>query len=664
MSRVLPPCQAACPVHTDTRDYVRLIAWGRFEEALEVVRKVNPFPSVCGRICQHPCEEKCRRGELDAPVALKDLKRFITEVQATQPGARRAAVESPPATRGKVAVVGAGPAGLTTAQDLRGMGYAVTVFERLAQPGGMLNLIPRYRLPEHVLRRDIEAILARGIELRCNCEVGRDLRVPDLKSDGYLAVVVCAGMSRSRGLALPGFGAERFIAAIPLMMDVWAGKPVQVGQRALVIGGGNVAVDVARTVRRLGAEEVTMACVESREEMPGTEEEITVAVEEGVRLMPSWAPKRVLKKDGHVAGLEMMRVTSVFDDKGRFRPQYDLTHLKVVTADMIVLTIGQAGDTSWTRGSGIALDRRGGIAADRDLHTTSEPGVFLTGEVLRGPGNAIEAIADGHRVAAVVDEYIRTGQVKAPQDEAEPVVGDFPESAGQSIRRFDRVPITQIPTSKALEGFDEHELGYNEAAALKEASRCLNCGAGPVIDEDKCAFCLTCFRVCPLSGIEIRKKMTANPEACQACGLCAAECPQGAISLGHWPNDQFRRNVVHALQAAGPAGASAASVRCVHAVAARKDLAAAIAQESDGTIHLDVPCTTHLTALDMMLLIGNGIERIEIVACGPDRCKHADSRGRTRQVLSGAVERARAVRPNVQLNFIDLGQGAPEEPSA
>jgi len=198
---VFPPCQAACPVHTDTRDYARLIAWGRFEEALEAVRRYNPFPSVCGRICHHPCEERCRRRELDAPVALKDLKRFVTEVMADRPAPLP---ESPPATRGKVAVVGAGPAGLTAAQDLRGMGYAVTVIDRLPRPGGMLNLIPRYRLPEHVLRRDIETILARGIDLRCNCEVGRDLRLADLRADGYRAIVVCAGLSRSRGWPCPG----------------------------------------------------------------------------------------------------------------------------------------------------------------------------------------------------------------------------------------------------------------------------------------------------------------------------------------------------------------------------------------------------------------------------------------------------------------------------
>jgi NADPH-dependent glutamate synthase beta subunit-like oxidoreductase len=626
-----------------------LIAWGRYEEALQIVRKVNPFPSVCGRICQHACEAKCRRGALDAPIALKELKRFVTEVQAGSDWRPPVA----PATRGKVAVVGAGPSGLTTAQDLRDMGYAVTVLERLPQPGGMLNLIPKYRLPEYVVRRDITTILARGIALRCNCEIGRDVQLSDLKAEGFQAVVVCAGLSRSRGLALPGFGAERFIGAIPLMMDVWAGNPVEVGRKALVIGGGNVAADVARTLRRLGAQEVTMACVESRAEMPATEEEISGAVEEGVRLMPSWGPKRVLKKDGRVAGFEMMRVLSVFDEQKRFNPKYDPAHVKVVTADMIVLTIGQAGDTSWTRGSGVKLDRRGRVAADREMGTTSEPGVFLAGEVLRGPGSAIEAIADGHRAAALADQFLRTGAVKAAPAEVLPVVGEFPKAAQDQLRRMDRVPAPLLPRAERMQGFHEHELGYDEAAALQEAGRCLNCGAGPVIDEEKCAFCLTCFRLCSVGGIEIGKKMVTAPQACQACGLCAAECPQGAITLGHWPNSELHAELMQALKGALGAPATSAVVQCIHSAASRGDLAARPAS-ADGVVHLGVPCITHFTAADLMLLIANGVQTVQVMLCAPSVCKHANGQERVKQVLSAAVQRARAVRPKAEIRFVEI----------
>ena len=264
------------------------------------------------------------------------------------------------------------------------------------------------------------------------------------------------------------------------MMDVWAGNPVQVGRKALVIGGGNVAVDVARTLRRLGAEQVTMACVESRAEIPASEEEIAAAAEEGIRLMPSWGPKSVLKKDGRVAGLELMRVPRVFDEKRRFNPKYDPAHVKVVTADMVVLTIGQAGDTSWTLGSAVKLDRRGRILADRELHTTSEPGVFLAGEVLNGPGSAIQAIADGRRAAAIVDGFLRTGLLKNPPAEDRAVVGEFPKAACDKLHRLDRVPMRQVPGPERLAGFQEHELGYDERAALREAGALpeLRCRAG------------------------------------------------------------------------------------------------------------------------------------------------------------------------------------------
>ena len=651
MERPFPPCQAACPVRTDTREYVNLIAWGRYEEALQVIRKVNPFPSVCGRICQHPCEAKCRRGALDAAVALKELKRFVTEIET----APDAVPEAPPVTRGKVAVVGAGPAGLTAAQDLREMGYGVTVIERLAHPGGMLNLVPKYRLPERVLRKDVEAILARGIELKCNCEIGRDVHLSDLQADGFQAVIVCAGLSRSRGLALPGFGAERFVAAIPLMMDVWAGNPVPVGRKALVIGGGNVAVDVARTLRRLGAEQVTMACIESHAEIPASEEEIAAATEEGIHLMPSWAPKRVLKRDGRVAGLELMRVTRVFDDKKRFSPQYDPAHVKAVAADMVVLTIGQAGDTSWTLGSAVKLDRRGRIVADRDLHSTSEPRVFLAGEVLNGPGSAIQAIADGRRAAAIVDQFLRTGLLKSPPPEDRAVVGEFPKEAHDKLHRLDRMPMRQVSGPERLAGFQEHELGYDEAAALTEAGRCLNCGAGPTIDEVKCASCLACFRLCPLDGVKIQKKMVAAPETCQACGLCAAECPQGAITIGHWPREQFREQIDRSL-AAKPARARAAVVMCAHAATSKSET-------DDTVVYLRVPCVTHLAARDLLRLIANGIEEIRVVLCSPAACKHASGQQRAKQVLTAAVERARAVRPKVTIEFVEAGQVLSESPS-
>jgi ferredoxin len=270
--------------------------------------------------------------------------------------------------------------------------------------------------------------------------------------------------------------------------------------------------------------------------------------------------------------------------------------------------------------------------------------VFLAGEVLRGPGSAIQAIADGHRAAALADQFLRTGAAKAAPAEVLPVVGEFPKAAQDQLRRMDRVPAPLLPREERLRGFHEHELGYDEAAALQEAGRCLNCGAGPVIDEEKCAFCLTCFRLCPVGGIEIGKKMVTAPQACQACGLCAAECPQGAISMGHWPNSELHAELIQALKGHLGAPATAVVVQCIHAAANRGDLAARPAS-AGGVVHLGVPCITHFTAADLMLLIANGIQTVEVRLCAPSACKHASGQGRVKQVLTAAVQRARAVRP-------------------
>ncbi|MBM4030813.1 MAG: FAD-binding protein, partial [Planctomycetes bacterium] len=320
-------------MRTDSGRYARLVAERRYDDAFAVITRTNPFPSVCAHICQRPCEKKCRRGQLDAPVGIRALKHFVVEhvghrpearatAQAAQGGTGGGGTGVPPVTEAKrrVAVIGAGPAGLTAALDLRRRGCRTCVFERLGRPGGMLNVIPRYRLPQEALDADVQAILAEGVELTCNWEAGRDGAPTDLLDRGFDAVVVASGLSRSRGIALPGFGAQRFTAAIPWMADVWLGNSVDVGRRVAVIGGGNVAADVARTARRLGADYVAMICLESRKEMPAEPEEIRLAEAEGIQIITRQAPKRVLNREGQIAAIELMAVTSVFDEAGRFRP--------------------------------------------------------------------------------------------------------------------------------------------------------------------------------------------------------------------------------------------------------------------------------------------------------------------------------------------------------
>jgi len=254
-----------------------------------------------------------------------------------------------------------------------------------------------------------------------------------------------------------------------------------------------------------------------------------------------------------------------------------------------------------------------------------------------------------------VDQFLRTGLLKSPPPEDRAVVGEFPKEAHDKLHRLDRMPMRQVSGPERLAGFQEHELGYDEAAALTEAGRCLNCGAGPTIDEVKCASCLACFRLCPLDGVKIQKKMVAAPETCQACGLCAAECPQGAITIGHWPREQFREQIDRSL-AAKPARARAAVVMCAHAATSKSET-------DDTVVYLRVPCVTHLAARDLLRLIANGIEEIRVVLCSPVACKHASGQQRAKQVLTAAVERARAVRPKVTIEFVEAGQVLSESPS-
>ena len=629
-SKVIPPCQAACPVRTDAGRYARLVAEGRYAEAHEVICRTNPFPSVCAHICQRPCEKECRRAQLDAPVALRALKRFVVQ----RVGPRKPEAASEQAAKGRVAVVGAGPGGLTAAHDLRLRGHRVSVFDRLDRPGGMLNVIPRYRLPQEALDADVEAILGAGIELRCNCEIGRDVAVGELLDKGYDAVVAASGLSRSRGIAVPGFGAQRFVAAIPWMADVWLGNKVDVGRRVAVIGGGNVAADVARTARRLGAEYVAMICLESREEMPAEPQEAELAEAEGIHILARQAPKRVLNRDGQIAAIELMSVVSVFDKAGRFRPTYDPSRIRTLSVDMVVLSIGQASDRSWARGTSIQTDSRGRIAADRDTHVTSNPRVFLAGESLRGPGAAIEAVADGHRVAEVVARFLESGEVVRPEADDALALDPFPDDVLARLRQMGTAAVEPEPFAASEPSMDEDE-------ARREGGRCLGCLAGAVIDDAKCASCLTCFRVCPLDAVEIGEPMTANPVRCQACGVCASVCPGNAISLSFWEAAEAEPHVPT------PSGEAALAVVCRH--------------NGHGQLLADhtltVPCLARLKPVDVLRWFRQGYRSVALYPCGQDDCKYG-SAWKNIESLVGCVRHiVQSAWPKAQLD-LHLPQGA------
>ena len=627
MAEMLPPCRAGCPVHTDAGAYSRLVAEGRYEEAREVICRTNPFPSVCAYICQRPCEKNCRRGQLDSPVGIRALKRFVI---------RRVGAEAPQptpleASASRVAVVGAGPAGLTAAFDLRQRGHRVSIFERLDRPGGMLNVIPRYRLPQDAVDMDVENILSTGIDITCNCQIGRDFTVGDLLDKDFDAIVAASGLSRSRGIAIPGFGSQRFTSAIPWMTDVWLGDKVDLGRRVVVVGGGNVAADVARTARRLGAEVVTLICLESREEIPAEAHEIALAEAEGIEILPRQALKRVLNHKGEIIAVELMSVLSVFDDDGRFRPTYDPSHIRTMTADMVILSIGQAPDRSWAEGAPVQTDERGRILVDRETHQTDFPKVFLAGESLRGPGAAIQAVADGHEVAEVVAQFLATGYAAKPQPDEARALAQYPPDVAAKLRQM-------VGADTEAKPFADSEPLLAEADARREGGRCLGCLAGAVIDETKCSYCLTCFRVCPLQAIEAGDPMYANPVRCQACGVCAAMCPGNAIDLEYWRAPD--------LGQPAEAGETEKTGSSVALICGHRENGQIEAADT-----LRVPCLARLKPVDLLRPFQRGYQTVQLYGCEEEECKYGKAWRNIDSVVNFARSMLERVLPEAKIEL-------------
>jgi NADPH-dependent glutamate synthase beta subunit-like oxidoreductase len=436
-----PPCQAACPVQTDARRYVSLIAQERYQEALDVIMATNPLPSVIGRICAHPCETACRRGQVDQPIAICHLKRFVTDKLGYSDGSIKFKVS--PKTKGKTAaVVGSGPAGLAAAHNLAALGYGITIFDKHPEPGGMLRYgILDYRLPTEVLNSDIANILALGVELKTGVEIGRDMEFQQLIND-YDAVLISVGLSAGRNIPLPGADLKGVHSVVPVLEAVNAGRPIDLGEDVIVIGGGNVAVDVARSVRRLGDKTVKMVCLEARHEMPAHDWEIEDAVAEGIEMHCSWGPDRIAGSKGRVTGLEFKECTCVFDSEGRFSPQFNEAKRHTLSADTIILAVGQASELSFLKDSGIQLNDRGQLLFDRQTMRTSHPTVFAGGEVVAGPGAAIQAIAGGRRAAAAIDAFL-SGREAAYQGDLTPL-GSVPEAVSEAIGKRDRYSMPKL----------------------------------------------------------------------------------------------------------------------------------------------------------------------------------------------------------------------------
>ena len=580
------PCMKACPVHTPAGQYVSLIAQGRYAEAYRTARIPNPFASICGHICGHPCESACRRGGFDAPISIRALKRFVTErfgPESSNPidvfGGR------PNVTPGeKVAIIGSGPAGLSAAHDLALLGYPVTIFEASTVPGGMMRLgAPEYRMPRDVLEAQIREILDLGPELKLNKALGRDFTFEDLRRLGYKAVLVACGMRRSRELNLPGNELNGVVKGIDFLRNVNLGRELEIGKRVVVIGGGNVAIDVARSALRkqhsqaasgVGALDVELVCLESREEMPAHEEEIEEGLLEGMKLRPSLGPTKFLEKDGKLTGLEVVECVSVFDEDKRFNPKFSPGTECVIPCDMVILAIQQDSDLTFLKPEdGIETTRQGTIKIDPDTLMTSASGIFAAGDIAFGARLIIDAVADGKKAALQIDKFLRGPQWKPRERFVEITVLDHHEMAAH-YDEYSRLAVPALPIEKRI-GAAEVECGYTEEQARREASRCLRCWINTIFEGNEangtaCILCGGCVDVCPenclslvplrsfaftskekerlgkeceLRGLDLQNispaeldqiegsVMVKDETICIRCGLCAERCPVNTISM-------------------------------------------------------------------------------------------------------------------------------------
>jgi NADPH-dependent glutamate synthase beta subunit-like oxidoreductase len=468
----VPPCAAACPAGIDVPGYLRWIAQGKPEEAYRVILEKVPFPGILGRVCMHPCETHCRRGEVNQPIAICELKRYAADKGGHLFSAAAQVKES---TGRKVAVIGSGPAGLTAAFYLRKKGHELTVFEARPKAGGMMRYgIPFYRLPEEVVDKEIQQVLSVGIQLETGRKLGRDFTLDQLKAEGYEAFFIATGLQESRKIDLEGSGLEGVLWGVDFLAEASEGKEVHLKDRVLVVGGGNVAVDVALTALRTGAREVTMACLESREEMPASPWEIEQAIEEGVNLMPSWGPHRIVGENGKVKAIELVTCTCVFDESGNFCPTFG-EGKKTVEADQVILAIGQAADLSFLSGDGQVRSERGLIVIDRESHETGLAGVFAGGDVGKGASAVIDAIAAGRKAARSIDKFLG-GDGVIEESFAEKIGGeDYTGKRERGFADLTRLPPPSLPLEERREGFKEVHLCFEEEQAVQEARRCLQC---------------------------------------------------------------------------------------------------------------------------------------------------------------------------------------------
>ncbi len=503
------PCKAECPAHIGIQGYIKLASQGRYTEALELIKHENPFPAVCGRICPRKCEAACTRGDVDDPIAIDDIKKFIAEQDLNME--RRYIPKVKHKYDNKIAVIGAGPCGLSCAFYLAVEGYKVTVFEKQKILGGMLTLgIPSFRLEKDVVNAEIDILKELGIEFKTGIEVGKDISLNDLRGQGFEAFYLAIGAQAGRMLGMAGEDAVGVITGVDFLRKVNLNEEMKMEGATIVIGGGNVAVDVARTAVRLGASQVNMYCLESRKEMPALEEEIEEAVSEGIKISNSWGPKSILTENGRVVGVEFKKCISVFDENKRFNPKFDENETRIVKADNVLISVGQAIDWgNLIAGSKIELNPQKTIKADPITYQTDEPDVFAGGDALTGPKFAIDAIALGKEGAISIHRYVQPGQsLILGRTKREYRAFDKENLDLEGYDNLPRQNSCHIDGSKSKQSFKDLRDTFTEEQVKKETERCLGCGA-TVVDEYLCVGCGSCVTKCKFDAISLIRKYDA-----------------------------------------------------------------------------------------------------------------------------------------------------------
>jgi len=479
------PCQATCPTQIDIPRYLGFIAEGQFDNALRVIKEHNPMPLSIGRVCPAPCEDICRRKDVDEAVNINNLKRFVADREYDT--GKHSSVFVHPDLGHKVAIIGGGPAGLTCAHYLRRLGHSPTIFESLPELGGALRYgIPEYRLPKKVLDWEIEGMLSVGIEAKTNSPLGRDVTYESLMEEGFEAFFIATGTPRGLWTRAEGEDLDGVTAGVDFLRDVGLGKEIKLGRRVIVIGGGNVAIDVALSVERLsGVEEVSMLCLEQRDEMPAWEEEVHDVLAEGVALHNGWGPNRMLGQDGRVTGVEFKKCVAVFDDTGRFNPKYDESELMSIEADNVLVTIGQGTDVDFIKSSPglstLELTPRGTIVVNTQTMQSNIPHIFSSGEVITGPNIAIEAIAGGRHAAWAIHQYLNReedsdGIIEPPPDLRIEALDLVDREELKEVPKIDREIMPRLSVENRRNNWKEVNLGLSEEQAVRAAKRCLNCG--------------------------------------------------------------------------------------------------------------------------------------------------------------------------------------------